>query len=277
MAILLALGAALSYGVSDFVAGLSARRAGFVPVALAAQVTGAAVVVAALAATTRSLPGVPPVAWGAVSGLGGGLGTLFLYRGFARGRVGVVAPLSALGTAVIPVVVGVGLGDRPSAPALAGIACALPAVWLVSRSPEPGAGAPRVRGVADGLLAGVGFALLLIALQRGGTGHGLWPVAAGQVAGVVVLGTVALVHPGPLSLDRAAGAGSVIAGLLAAGAVVCYLAATGVGLLSLVAVITSLYPGSTVLLARVVLHEKMGTGQRAGLVLAGVAIVLIVA
>lgn len=280
MPALLAIASAVAYGVSDFVGGACSRRGGFTRVALVTQLASTTAVLAALGLTAHSLPGGRALGWGAASGIGSGLGGLFLYRGFARARMGVVAPLSAVGAAVLPVAVGLAVGERPSALALAGVGCALPAVWFVARSGSPvpgGHGAlRRRRGVLDGLAAGAGFGLLFVALQRAGTGHGLWPVAAGQVVAVAVLAAFAISQRKGPRMGAGVVAGSLGAGALSAAAVVLYSASTGHGLLVLVAVLASLYPGMTVLLARFVLRERMGRGQQLGLALAGVAIVLIV-
>jgi drug/metabolite transporter (DMT)-like permease len=284
MAVVLALASAVAYGVSDFAGGLCSRQAHFTQVMLITQVGSAAAVFLAIAGSDHELPGAAPLAWGAASGLGNAGGGLFLYRGFGRARIGVVAPLSALGSALLPVLVGISSGERPPILTGIGIACAVPAVVLVARpasasvSGEPLRTSARPRGVLDGLLAGAGFGLLFIALQRAGTSHGLWPVGAGQLVAVFIVVAVALTQrrrnwsrPSPPVFG-----GSVLAGLLAAAAVLLYFLATGHGILALVAVLAALYPAMTVLLARLVLREHMGTAQKTGLGLAALAIVLMV-
>lgn len=285
MAVLLGLAAALSYGLSDFLGGLVARRVHYAVVSLLGYMSACTAVAVALVLSAPPAPTSDVLLWGAVSGIGGGAGTLALYRGLGRGRMGVVAPLSGLGTAALPVLVGVALGDRPSAVAWAGITLALPAIWLVSTpdagTPEPDgrAEAPLSASVVDGLLAGVGFAVLLIGLGVAGEDAGLWPVAASEVLGVAVL-AAALLGLGRardlVHLPRLALGGSIVVGLLGASAVVLYFLSTQAGLLSIVVVLTSLYPAVTVLLAAVVLHEGIGRRQAVGLGLAAGSIVLIV-
>ena len=183
LAILLALGAALGYGGSDFVAGWLSRKSHYARVGLLSQLTAAAgcVAVAALVGGTSSSVAL---GWGAFAGLGGGFGTLALYRGLGRGRMNVVAPLSGVLAAGLPALVGLALGERPSAAAMVGLVLALPAVWLTSSidaavdSSDP---ATTRASVVDGILAGIGFAVLFVGLQRGGRGGGLWPSAASQV------------------------------------------------------------------------------------------------
>ncbi len=288
LTVLLGLAAGLGYGLADFVGGLASRRVHYAVVSVIGTATAVVITFAALLA----LPGTPTaqaLTWGTIAGLGGGFGGLMLYRGLGIGRMGVVAPLSALGTAVIPVIVGVALGDRPSVPAWAGIALALPAIWLVSTSGEalpaassdsPSAGRGGLEaGVVEGLLAGLGFALLLIGLSLGGDGVGLWPVAASQGSALVVMGAAmlgALRLPANRTLPRREAGLAVSAGLFGGVGAIAYLLATQAGLLSVVAVITSLYPASTVLLSAVVLHERIHGRQLGGLALAVAAVVLIV-
>ena len=285
LAVVLGLGAALAYGLSDFIGGRLSRRMHYALVAVVGNVMAIAAAILAVVVTTPADPTFEALLWGAAAGLGGGFGTLMLYRGLGRGRMGVVAPLSAIGTAVIPVVVGIVLGDRPSPQAWVGVLLALPAIWLVSTSSGPPSdgdgGGPRVSSseVVDGLLAGVGFALLLVALGLAGEDSGLWPVVAGQGSSmalltVVLTGTLRAAEIRRPPLRDLAVAASI--GILAGAASILYFLSTHEGLLSIVAVLTSLYPAVTVLLAAVVLHEAISRRQGVGLGLAAVAVVLIV-
>jgi drug/metabolite transporter (DMT)-like permease len=291
MGVILALAAAVAYGASDFVGGLMSRRTSSYLIAVYAQVASSvAIAVAAVLVPAPSLT-AGALAWGALSGVGNGLGTAFLYRGLGSGRMSVVAPLSAVSAAGIPVLVGLATGERPPLLAMIGIALAVPAIWLISRpappkaqggaAPEPAPAAapategPRRSGVVDGVLAGVGFAVLFIALGRVHGGAGLWPVAAGQVVAVVSVGVAALVAGVSLRRPGRAGLGAPLAGLLGATAVVLYLFATHSQLVSVAAVLTSLYPALTVLAAIVFLRERVGRGQAVGLLAAAAAVSLI--
>jgi drug/metabolite transporter (DMT)-like permease len=310
MGVVLALAAAVAYGASDFVGGLLSRRASSYLVAVYAQVASAVVVGAA--AALLPAPGLTAGAlcWGALSGVGNGLGTVFLYRGLGSGRMSVVAPLSAVGAAGLPVLVGLATGERPPLLALLGIALAVPAIWLISRPaptpspttekdsqlcarepqqreagsqppevgetlPRPGAVVPKRSGVVDGVLAGVGFAVLFIALGRVHGDAGLWPVAAGQLVALVSVAVAALVAGVSLRRPGRAGLGAPAAGVLGAAAVVLYLFATRSQLVSVAAVLTSLYPALTVLAAIAFLRERIGRGQAVGLVAAAAAVSLI--
>lgn len=282
VAVILAVLAALAYGSSDFIAGVASRRMHYALVGIIGQLTASVLTVSA-SLILGGRPTLAAVLWGGLGGLGGALGSLALYRGLARGRISVVAPLSGVTAAGLPAVVGVVLGDRPGIVTGVGLLLALPAVWLVSATAAPSQpGVSRMSGVVDGLLAGVGFAVLFIALQRAGSGAGLWPTAAEQVLSIppVVLFYLAVRRrsdPDPTPLTVRSAAGPVLCGALGAAAVVLYFVSTHFGLLTVVAVLTSLYPAATIALARFVLAERINRWQGAGLVLAGVAVALITA
>ncbi len=135
-----------------------------------------------LALATRARPTGADLGWGALAGIGSGLGGAFLYRGLAAGRMGVVAPISAVGAAILPVVVGVGTGERPELLVWLGIAAAVPGIWLVSR--EPGGDGSLAAGLVDGVLAGVGFGLLFAAIGQVPESAGYWPLAVAQAVGM---------------------------------------------------------------------------------------------
>lgn len=276
MVIALALGAALMYGVSDFMAGLASRRASLWAVAVVTQ--GTALVLIGLAAII--LPGRPEMAdllWGAVAGVGMGGGTGFLYRGLSSARMGIVAPLSAVGAALLPVVVGLATGERPPLLTWVGMAAAIPAIWLVSSSADGGATAEGRfgEGVIDGLLAGIGFGVMFAALGQVPEEAGLFPVAVADVTSVpAVIVLAAALRQDWVPRERLSWWGMPVGALVAAASVL-YLFATQTGLLAVAAVITSLYPVFTILLAATILRERVHGPQAVGLVLAGVAVSLI--
>jgi uncharacterized membrane protein len=286
MGIVLALTAALAYGLSDFVGGIASRRTTPWPVALLAGI-GGLVGAAGLAVAFPGDPTRADLLWGALSGVGGGAGSAFLYRGFATGRMGVVAPVSAVGAALVPVVVGVATGERPGLLVWLGIVAALPGIWLVARTPEPpiGADAPgRSPGrptvdaaLVDGVLAGLGFGVLFVGLGQVPEGAGYLPLVVGQAVTLVVVVLLAAAF-GAAWVPRAVTEWwGVAAGLLASAAVLCFLLATQAGLLTVAAVLTSLYPAFTVLLATLVLRERIFAAQAVGLALCGVAVGLVAA
>jgi drug/metabolite transporter (DMT)-like permease len=274
VAALLGLLAAIGYGAADFVGGLGGRRTRPGVVAVLSQ--GCGLVAASIAVLV--VPGVGPTTpvllWGALGGVGSGIGNASLYRGLARGRMGVVAPLSAIATAAVPALIGILLGERLTALAIIGVVLALPAIALVSGfSPST---FPRTVEVGWGFLAGGGFALLFVALDLAGTGSGAWPLVPGQAVAVIVSLAISWADLGRgVSWRPALGAGA-LAGLLAQAANLLFLAATGAGQLAVVAVLTALYPAVTVVLAAVLLRERIDRYQLGGLAIAAVAVTLIV-
>jgi len=272
LAILLALAAAAAWGTGDFTGGLASRRVdAFRSVLIAFSVGLVALLIVALA---RAEPLPPPadLAWGALAGLGGLLGILFLYRGFAAGRMGIVAPVSAVLTAAIPVVFNALTAGLPGRLQLAGFGFGLAGVWLLSR-PEGSGGRPEGLGLA--VLAGVGFAGFFIALGQVGETAVFWPLVAGRVAACAGLAAYMLAARRPMS-PRDAPLGLLVpAGALDAAGNLFFLLAIQLGRLDVTAVLGSLYPAVTVLLAWLVLRERMTRLQVAGVGAAVAAIVLI--
>lgn len=279
MTVILALGSAVAYGLSDFLGGLFSRASSVWPVAVVVQASGAAGVLLTSLLFAGD-PGTAHLLWGLLSGIGSGLGTAFLYRGLATGRMSVVAPLSAVGAAVLPVFVGVVSGERPEALAWLGIACALPAIWLVSagEGDESVAGEHVVRastGVVDGILAGLGFGFLFVALGQVPDGAGLVPAGLGMAASVLVVIALAVALRQPWVPRERGALSGVLVGVIAALATVLFQLATQSGLLTIASVLSSLYPAFTVLLAVLVLRERIRRGQGVGLAMAGAAVTLV--
>lgn len=274
MVVVLSLVAALAYGLSDFVGGLVSRRTSAWAVAFtgnAAAFAGAVV----LALVTDGAPTGADVGWGALAGVGTGAGGAFLYRGLAAGRMGVVAPISAVGAALLPVCVGVGTGERPGLLVWLGIAAAVPGIWLVSR--EPGGSGDLAAGILDGVLAGLGFGLLFAAMGQVPEEAGFAPLAVAQAAAVVCVAVTAALLGGQWWPSERSQAWGVVAGLLATAAVVAFLLATQTGLLTVASVVTSLYPAVTIAMAAVLLRERIHASQGIGLLLCGVAVGLVAA
>jgi drug/metabolite transporter (DMT)-like permease len=275
IAVLLALLGAASYGVSDFIGGIYGKRASAWAVAATGSLGGAAVALV-LALVHPGDPTAADLAWGAAAGVGMGTGTAFLYRGLASGRMGVVAPVSGVLAVILPVVVGVVTGERPGPLVWLGILAAVPAIWLVAREPDAGVPTgPSGSGARDGVLAGLGFGALFACLGQVPDGAGFWPVVLDQVVGIVVI-AIAATLLGAVWIPRESAAwGGALAGALGGVATTAFLLATHHGLLSVSAVLTSLYPAFTVLLAAVVLREHVHRLQAWGLGLCGVAVVLV--
>jgi drug/metabolite transporter (DMT)-like permease len=302
---ILALAAAILYGSADFLGGAASRRARPVDVLAVTSSAGAVVlVVFALLATVGGLgghgavaaAGATGLAWGVAAGAAGVVGLLFFYFGFSIAPMSVVAPVSALASTLLPLGVAIAQGERPGPGVIAGGLICLVAVVLVSMEGGPGGTedgsesrpslAYRLRGAGFGLASGVMFGLLFLFFRNAGSSGVLWPVAVARVVGAVLALSVWLLTRrspglGLLSPDRPAGALravlplALVSGSADASANVCYVLATRSGLFGIAVVITALYPGMTVLLARFVLGERMRLIQRIGLVLAGAGVVLV--
>lgn len=274
MSILLSLFAAASYGLADFSGGVFSKRASAWSVALMAQL-GGGLVVLAIALVAGGEPTSTDLAWALLAGVGNGFGTAFLYRGLAAGRMGVVSPVSGVGAVVVPVVVGLATGERPGAVVLLGVALAFPAIWFVSR--EPGGGSLVGPGLFDGILAGLGFGTLFAALAQIPEDAGLLPLALNQLVAGVAIVAVAVALRQPWVPQDPNALGGVISGLLGTLATWLFLVATHHGYLTVAAVITSLYPGFTVLLAVLFLREHVHRAQVLGLAMCVGSVVLVAA
>jgi drug/metabolite transporter (DMT)-like permease len=271
--VLLSLLAAASYGLADFLGGFVSKRVSAWSVAFCAQI-GGAVATLAVALVAAGDPTSRDLWWAAAAGVGNGVGTAFLYRGLSAGRMGVVAPVSGVGAALLPVLVGVSTGERPAALAWLGIAVAFPAIWLVSREPASST-TTGSSGLLDGVLAGLGFGSLFVALAQVGEGSGLLPLALNQAVGGVVIVVIATLVRAPwLPREPRAGLGAV-SGLLGAVATGLFMVASRGENLTVSAVVVSLYPAFTVVLAALLLREHVHRPQALGLALCAAAVTLV--
>jgi len=280
MSILLSLFAAASYGLGDFNGGIFSRRGGAWAVSLVAQLAGTALVLLLVLVDGGSPTGAD-LGWAAIAGVGNGFGTAFLYRGLSSGRMGVVAPVSGVGAVLVPVVVGVVTGERPNLLVWVGVLLALPAIWLVSREPTSssatGPTSAAGSGILDGILAGLGFGTLFATLAQIPAEAGFLPLALNQlVAGGAIVVVALTLRQDWVPRNRYA-LGGAISGALGALATGLFQVATQHGYLTVAAVITSLYPAFTVLLAATVLREQVHRTQAIGLALCAGAVVLVAA
>lgn len=272
MSIFLAFLSSVSFGAADFLGGLATRRSGRVfSVVVLSQAVGLSIVLAALMVGRPELI-AGDIGWAAAAGVAGSAGLVLLYRGLSIGTMSVVAPLSAVMGALVPVGWGLITGERPTALAIVGVPVALAAIGLVSgAASNRGLKGP---GMLEGVGAGVGFGFFFILIARSGSAE-LWTLTFARIASISVLILLATVtgstlRPGPGMgpLIAAAGVLDMVANLL-------FLMAERRGLLTLVAVIAALYPAATVVLARIVLHERLSRSQLIGLGMAAAGIALI--
>jgi len=279
----LALAAAALYGSADFLGGTASRRASVFAV-LAVTAPAGAVVMLVAAGVSGGLgsggSGLTSagVGWAAAAGTCGALGLIAFYAGFAAAPMSVVAPVTALVATVLPVGSAISEGERVAPTVAVGALVCVAAVVLVSVGPSRSAGPSRqLRGVCYALAAGVAFGLFFIFLRNAGTSGVIWPVALSRTAGAVIaLACCAVTRTRPLGRSGGQTLGIALAsGAVDASANVCYVLATRAGLFGLAVVLTSLYPGVTVVLARIVLGERMLWMQRLGLLLAAAGVILV--
>jgi drug/metabolite transporter (DMT)-like permease len=290
MVIFLGLAAAVLYGSGDFLGGMATRKLPVLPVLLLADTAGLIVALVVALASPGSV-GVAGLAWGISAGLIGGVGLIIFYIGLATGPMSVVAPVAGLVSTVLPVGVALAEGERPGVGVYAGAVLCLVAIVMTSSAGDGGnpagaaggaaggAGRPgRGRAIAYGAVAGAAFGLFFLLIRNAGESGEFWPVAAGRIGELAVVLIAAAVLRRSLSPGGAGGRLLLAAG--GAGAIdvianICYVAATRTGAFGLAVVLSSLYPGFTVLLARVVLGERLRWVQRAGLALAAIGILLV--
>jgi drug/metabolite transporter (DMT)-like permease len=278
--------ASVLWGTADFLGGFAAAGWRAERVAGVSQVVGLGLTLALAPVFTGALPPAENLAWGALAGIVGAVGATLLYRSLAIGPMNVAAPIVAVVAAVVPAAVGLAQGERPSAVALAGVGLAIVAVAVVGGSGEPGRADPRTSGVrrldrvvAIATAAGVGLGLANVAFAQTSPEAGLWPVAATKLVAGIALWSYVLLARRPS--DRPASRRNVVfalwTGVVDAGATMSVALALQRGSLVLVSVLASLFPAATVLLARVVLDERIGRLRAIGLALALAAVAMIVA
>jgi uncharacterized membrane protein len=272
--LLLALGASLAWGVADFVGPWQSRALGTLRVLVWAQIAGVAATL--IAAIIRgSGPHDPAVLLAIPAAFSGTLGLYAYYRGMAIGAMAVVAPIAGA-SAVVPVIFGIVRGDRPAPLQYAGIACALVGVFLASREHQAGGQRRVAAGVGLALIAAAGFGFYFPPMHAAGKADPIWASVIFRLTALVIVAIAALVRRPPLRLSRwkllivlGVGLGDTLGNVLFA------TAAKSGGLVSLTSVLASLYPIVTVLLAAIVLHERIARPQRVGVVLTLAGVVLI--
>ncbi len=272
MSAVFALLASLIYGAADFYGGVAGRRMAASAVVFWTQLVGLVLGMGLSVLFPATSFQVSDLIWGAIGGIVGTGGIYALYQGLAKARMSVVSPLAALLSALIPLAFGLAMGERPIPLEWLGVILALPAVWLVasgvSESDESNG------GVGYGILAGLGFGFFFVAIAQTGDGAGLWPLVGARGASVTLMAIwllvrrIALPPPGTRLLLGLVGIGDIAANVF-------LLLAFRSGLLTLVAVLASLYPAITVLLAVLILKEPIAGRQRVGLGLALAAVVLL--
>jgi drug/metabolite transporter (DMT)-like permease len=297
MSVPFALPSAVTYGIADFAGGLAARRASVLVVTVVAQAAGLLSLLLVIGFVAGQ-PSSAAVGFGALAGIAGVSGLLLYLKALAVGPMGVVAPLSAVVSAGLPLAVGLTGGERLGPPAVLAVGVALVAILLATAGTRNDRAAST--GVLLGLAAGVGFGMFFVAVDAAPAGSGLWPLLAGRVASVVLLTGLVLRHhlplptrsraarlalvPGESRVSTRARSGTrgpvvlmVVSGVFDTLANVLFLAATRLGGLGISAVVVALYPVVVVVLARVVLGERLTRTQLLSAALALTASALLAA
>lgn len=278
--IVFALCAAALYGSADFFGGLAARRSAVMPVMIFSQLAGSGLLIAVLPWLPTGDARMADWLWGTVAGIALAIGLTLLYQALAVGNMSLVAPVTAVLAVIFSGFVGLLAGDRLSVAGFAGIVIALGAIILISQDGAPQSarhnretGSSRILLIAlsAGLLIGVFYA----ALKQGSASSGLFPLLSARLTALIVLAVVALSRRSPLRVGRDAIWLILLAGTLDIMANVLYVFAARHGMLTIAATLTSLYPASTIILARFVLGERLRAIQITGLLCAGVGVVLI--
>ncbi len=271
--ILLAALSAIVWGTGDFSGGKATQRGSALTVTVLSQLASLPILAACVALAGGGGPTIGALAWGTAGGVVGFLGVVVLYRGLSQGAMSVFAPISAMTTAVVPLVVGLAVDRTPSTPALIGAGLAILAIGLVSWAPG-NRGAITRRLVLLALTCGCCFGVFFVILGKAGGHAGLWPLVGVRI-GSLGLGLLAVARSRPpLALPAPARRWTVLAGSADVLANALYLLAATSGPLAIVAPIGALYPVSTVILALVVDRERVAPAQLAGLGLAATALVL---
>ncbi len=269
---LLALTAATCWGSGDFAGGLASRRSSVFRTVLISYSIGLVALVIVALARGEPLPPPADLAWGALSGLLGMVGLGFLFQGFAAGRMGIVSPVSAVLATALPVIFNALTEGLPGYLPLAGFGIAILGIWLLSRPEKMG---KRPAGLGLAIMAGLGFAGFFITLDQVGPNTVFWPLAAGRLAACLAMLVFALVTHRPVWTPGTPMLLLSLAGVLDVGGNLFFLLALQNGRLDIAAVLGSLYPAVTAILARLIAKEHMTRPQIAGICAAVLAIILI--
>lgn len=277
MALFLGLLSAVAFGGADFLGGLSTRRAPVMQVVLFVQIVGLGLALLLVLVATDPFPAGRDVALSAAGGTVGVTSLALFYRALASGRMGVVAPVAAVVTGLVPMTWGLAHGERPSSVALVGAAVAIIAVALVAREPDAAEALTRrlAEPVVLALLSGAGFGVTVTAFSEVGTDSGFWPLVFLRIPGTVAI-ALFLLRTRSLRFPRGAGVRNVVGGgILDLSGNAAIIQGFREGLTSIVAPVSALFPAATVILARVVLKEHLTRLQIGGLLIALVGLVLI--
>jgi drug/metabolite transporter (DMT)-like permease len=275
MAIGLALLVALFAGVSDFLGGLSSRSMPAMAVSAAAHACGFVFTVA-FALVIGGSPIWADLWWGTAAGVGSAVGLTAIYTGYARSTVAIVAPVAGVGSVCVPLLWAALDGDHLSSQGWAGVGLGVFAILLVSLSHGATQGS-ALKAVGYGLIGATGLGFLLLAFSKSSDGSGIWIVAPSRLSGLAVLLVMLRLTHTPFTIQRSVLPTVVLVAALSSSANGAYAVATREGSLATVAVVASMFPAITVLMAWLVLKERIRSIQLTGIVVAMLAVGLIAA
>jgi drug/metabolite transporter (DMT)-like permease len=270
----LSLSAAASWGAADFSGGIAAKTANVFGVVVVAHAVGLVFMLLLAVLSAERIPGWNSLLWGIVAGLVGGIGLAAFYKALAVGKMGVNAPLASVITAVLPLLFSFRTEGLPHAVQMIGFALAMLSIWLITAQ-RGAAGSSRGMGLA--VVAGIGFSGFLLFVKLAGSEAIFWPLVSARAASFLLMMGIILLVSGDWKPSRASVPYILLAGILDSGANALYVAATQRGRLDVAAILSSLYPASTVILARLVLKECLSRLQTAGMAAALIAVSLIAA
>ena len=275
MAILLAALCAVTYGLADYCGGRASRSVASTIVTFVGQAVSLLLVLAGVALIGTPIASAHDLLWGAAAGAAGGIALVAFYRALSSGAMTVEAPITAVVSAALPVIVGLALGERPTATALTGIVVACLAVALVSGAIGTRHQHTSLGVIALAFAAGIGFGFIFVAFSRTAEDSGLWPLVAARASSLPVVAVIVIATRPGLGALRAVIWLVVASGVLDMAANVFYLEASHRGLLTIVSVIASMYPVTTVCLAFALDRERVSRTQAVGLALAATALALV--
>jgi drug/metabolite transporter (DMT)-like permease len=273
LAVFYGLATAASWGAADFSGGFASKRSNVFIVVILSQLVGMAGLIGAALLWSEPFPLPADVLYGGLAGLAGGVGLVALYRGLAGGQMGFVAPVVAVVTTILPVLVSLFLEGRPAGRQLAGFGLALVGIWFISR---PDGKAPlRVRELGLPVVAGTGFGLFLILIDRVSAGAVLWPLVGAKVTSIILMLGVILMRGQAGTPAKSHLLVIGLAGLFDNSGNAFFALATQTGRLDIAAILSSLYPAITISLAWLILQERLTRRQWGGVMAALIAVVLI--
>ncbi len=275
LAVIYGLAAGITWGAGDFGGGLASKRLNTFMVIILSQLVGIVLLLALAFGFKEMVPAPASLLWGALAGVFGMVGLVALYSGLAGGRMAVVAPVTAAVAAALPVLVGFFLEGLPSPWQMAGFVTALVAVWLLAQDGDSVGAHIDIKELRLPFIAGIGFGLFFIFIDQASSDAVFWPLLMARLSSISILTVLVLVQREWKIPPRSQFPLLVLVGIFETGGNAFFAMAAQIGRLDISSVLASLYPATTVLLAAVVLKEKVGRPQKIGLLTALIALVLI--